>query len=71
MEYEGSLKGLVAQPSNLAKPRYWSMLGDLIRFYRTAPRHAHTGPEKETLGAFVERQNYGDAFVFDHLIRIK
>ena len=68
MEYEGSLKGLVAQPSNLAKPRYWSMLGDLIRFYRTAPRHAHTGPEKETLGAFVERQNYGDAFVFDHLI---
>ena len=39
MEYEGSLKGLVAQPSNLAKPRYWSMLGDLVRFYRTAPRH--------------------------------
>ena len=68
MEYEGSLKGLVAQPSNLTKPRYWSMLGDLVRFYRTAPRHAHTGPEKETLGAFVERQNYGDAFVYDHLI---
>ena len=41
---------------------------DLVRFYRTALCHAHTGPEKETLGAFVERQNYGDAFVYDHLI---
>ena len=68
MEYEGSLRGLVAQPSNLTKPRYWSMLGDLVRFYSTAPRHAYTGPEKETLGGFVERQKYGDAFVSDHLI---
>ena len=37
MEYEGSIKGLLAQPSNLLVPRYWSMLGDLVRFYRTAP----------------------------------
>ena len=26
LEYEGSLKGLLAQPSNLLKPSYWSML---------------------------------------------
>ena len=37
MEYEGSIKGLLAQPSNLLVSRYWSMLGDLVRFYRTAP----------------------------------
>ena len=34
-EYEGSLAGLVAQPGNLLKPRYWSMISDLVRFYRT------------------------------------
>ena len=44
------------------------MLGDLIRFYRTAPQYAYSGPAQETLGAFVLRQKYGDAFVHDHLI---
>ena len=68
MEYEGSIKGLLAQPSNLLTPRYWSMLGDLVRFYRTAPHYAHSGPAQETLGAFLARQEYGDAFVYDHLI---
>jgi predicted NAD/FAD-binding protein len=29
MEYEGSVKGLLAQPSNLLAPRYWSMLATL------------------------------------------
>ena len=67
-EYEGSLKGLLAQPSNLLRPRYWSMLSDLVRFYRTAPRDAYNGPEDETLGAFIARQNYGEAFVTDHLL---
>ena len=68
MEYEGSIRGLLAQPSNLLTPRYWSMLGDLVRFYRTAPHYAHSGPAQETLGAFLARQEYGDAFVYDHLI---
>lgn len=67
-EYEGSLKGLLAQPSNLLRPRYWSMLSDLVRFYRTAPRTAYDGPEDETLGAFIKRQNYSEAFVTDHLL---
>ena len=35
-EYEGSLKGLMAQPTNLLKLSYWSMLFDLVRFYKTA-----------------------------------
>ena len=68
MEYEGSIKGLLAQPSNLFSKRYWSMLGDLLRFYRTAPQYAYSGPAQETLSAFVLRQKYGDAFVHDHLI---
>ncbi len=68
MEYEGSVKGLLAQPANLLKGRYWSMLSDLVRFYKTAARQADSGPDGETLGQFVARQGYGKAFVDDHLI---
>ncbi|MBY9027862.1 FAD-dependent oxidoreductase, partial [Pseudomonas fluorescens] len=39
LEYSGSsLNGLFAQRSNVFRPRFWSMLGDLWRFYREAPR---------------------------------
>ena len=68
LEYEGSIKGLLAQPANLLKKRYWSMLADLLRFYKTAPGQAMDGPEDETLGQFVTRQGYGSAFVDDHLV---
>ena len=33
-----SLRGLLAQPANAFKPRFWSMIRDLLRFYREAPR---------------------------------
>jgi len=68
MEYEGSVKGLLAQPENLLKKRYWSMLSDLVRFYKTAQRQADQGPRYETLGQFVARLGYGSAFVDDHLV---
>ncbi len=67
-EYEGSIRGLLAQPANLAQPRYWSMLAELVRFYRSARRTAYDGPINESLGAFVARQGYSDAFVADHLL---
>ena len=55
-EYEGSIRGLLAQPVNLTKPRYWSMLAELVRFfYRSAPRTAYDGPTNESLGAFVAK----------------
>ena len=67
-EYEGSLRGLLAQPSNLFKRRYWAMLKDLVRFYRTAPRHAYDGPITESLRDFIVRERYSAAFVEDHLL---
>ena len=67
-EYEGSLKGLMAQPANLLKLSYWSMLFDLVRFYKTAVRHVENGPEGENLGAFIERERYGRPFIDDHLL---
>ena len=40
LEYAGKrfCPDLFAQPGNMLKPRFWSMLRDLLRFYRQAPR---------------------------------
>ena len=40
LEYSSDgLAGLFAQKRNLADPRFWAMMRDLIRFQRTAPGH--------------------------------
>jgi uncharacterized protein len=68
-EYSGGarLKGLFAQRSNLLSPRFWSMLRDLIRFYREAPTHAGK-LGLATLGEFLAANRYGPAFRDDHLL---
>lgn len=70
MEYSGaSLGGLVAQRRNIVRPRFWSMLYDLQRFYRKAPALAHDPDHvSRTLGEFIAAENYGAAFVEDHLL---
>ena len=67
-EYEGSLGGLLAQKSNLLKPRFWSMLAGLIKFYRTGMAEKDNGPTGETLAGFIKRCKLPDAFVEDHLL---
>ena len=64
---------LFAQPRNLASPRFWSMLWDLVRFYRQAPHHlasTATSPVTSpvTLGDFLDTHGYGKAFQDDHLL---
>jgi predicted NAD/FAD-binding protein len=70
LEYSGSgLSGLFGQPSNLFEPRFWSMLADLVRFYRQAPRDAALCDDQEiSLGKYLERGRYGMAFRNDHLL---
>ena len=78
MEYSGeSLAGFIAQKSNLLRPRFWSMLYDLQRFYRMAPSavlHGKNAPEKTTatsrmtLGSFLSHHKFGPAFIEDHLL---
>jgi predicted NAD/FAD-binding protein len=70
LEYSGGrFKGLFAQPRNVLRPRFWSMLSDLQRFYREAPRDLvlldgiHT-----TLGDYLDAGRYGSAFRNDHLL---
>ncbi|MGC1303280.1 MAG: FAD-dependent oxidoreductase [Caulobacteraceae bacterium] len=60
---------LLAQPRNLVRPRFWSMLRDLVRFYREAPQ-ALAALERQpcTLGELLDRGGYGRAFQDDHLL---
>ncbi|CAN5342638.1 NAD(P)/FAD-dependent oxidoreductase [soil metagenome] len=70
LEYAGtSLSGLFAQRRNLLSPRFWSMLGDLRRFYAQASQDAaalsQTG---QSLGDYLDAGGYGEAFRDDHLL---
>jgi predicted NAD/FAD-binding protein len=67
LEYSGTdLGGLFAQRRNLASPRFWSMLRDLERFYRRAPRElADMG--SLGLGDYLDGLGCGAAFRDDHL----
>jgi len=70
LEYAGTdLNSLFAQRRNLFSPRFWSMLADLVRFYKTTDAHdvATTDPGL-TLGQFLEAGGYGGAFRDDHLL---
>lgn len=67
LEYAGTDWGtLLAQKANVLRPRFWSMMRDLVRFYREAPRDL---PLLGTLSLadYLERGGYGAAFRDDHL----
>jgi predicted NAD/FAD-binding protein len=69
-EYGGnSLASLFAQKKNLLRPRFWSMLAGIVRFYRRAP---HDLPllsvSGMTLGDYLSHGKYGTAFARDHLL---
>ncbi len=69
-EYSGSgISGLLGQRINVLRPRFWSMVKDILRFYREAPLMLGR-PETGclTLGEFLERENYSRRFVEDHLL---
>jgi predicted NAD/FAD-binding protein len=72
LEYAGAkgAAGVFARPANLARPRFLLMLAEILRFWRKArallaspadgaPEHG--GPE-ETLGEFLEREQFSDYF---------
>ncbi len=70
LEYGGDgLAALFAQRRNLLRPRFWSMLNDLMRFCREAPAHACALDANLTsLGDYLDTQGYGAAFQNDHLL---
>ena len=70
LEYSGSgLSGVFGQPRNLIRPRFWSMLADLVRFYREAPIDKDlVDDEQISLGDYLTKGRYGGAFRDDHLL---
>jgi predicted NAD/FAD-binding protein len=70
LEYSGgSLGALFAQKRNLVRPRFWSMLKDLLRFYREAPQDiSRLENSGITLGDYLSANGYGAAFRDDHLL---
>jgi predicted NAD/FAD-binding protein len=70
LEYSGGgLSGLFGQKRNLLRPRFWSMVSDLVRFYREATRDVgRPGMEHISLGEYLEQGGYGAAFRDDHLM---
>lgn len=63
------LNGLFAQRLNLFRPRFISLLLDIVRFYREAPKDvaARARPDYR-LGDYLKDRNYGRAFIDDHLL---
>jgi predicted NAD/FAD-binding protein len=70
LEYSGNnLAGLFAEKRNLFRPRFWSMLRDVHRFYREAPRDLTALEEfHTTLGDYLDANAYGMPFRRDHLL---
>ncbi|MDX5362242.1 MAG: FAD-dependent oxidoreductase [Alphaproteobacteria bacterium] len=73
-EYAGDVRGLVAQPANLLRRRYWRMLADVVRFYRSGasvlaglPDARHDG-DAPTLRDILEDGGYSETFAVDHLL---
>ncbi|MDA0786670.1 MAG: FAD-dependent oxidoreductase [Proteobacteria bacterium] len=70
LEYSSNLpRGLFGQPSNIARPRFWSMLADLRRFYAAAPADLAAGALIGlSLGQYLSQGSYGRTFIDDHLL---
>lgn len=66
-EYSGgNLLGLVAQTSNVLRPRYWAMLKDIVTFFSKA-RHDVGRQDLGTLEQYLDARGYGAAFRQNYL----
>lgn len=71
LEYNGhNLNSLFAQRRNLLSPRFLGMIKDILRFNKEAPVELARGQlsQGETLGAYLDRKGYGQAFMQDYLV---
>jgi len=69
VEYGGvGLAPLFGRPSNLLRARFWSMLSDLVRFYRGAPADRPGLGDDTTLGDYLDSRGYGRPFQEEHIL---
>ncbi len=70
MQYCGNgLSGLFAQPRNMLRPQFLRMVRDVLRFFKTAETDLESrNLTDETLGEYLRRHRFGNAFIDHHLI---
>jgi len=68
LEYSSLLKGLAAQPANFLRRDYLTMWRDLLRFYREAADTLDAADTRTTLGSYLDKHGYSDAFARFHLL---
>jgi uncharacterized protein len=63
------LNGILGQRSNVVRPRFWSMVCDIRRFYReTSVLLDQPVIDGLSLGDYLDRERYSRAFVDDHIL---
>ena len=70
-EWSGEGKGLFAQRSNFFRPRHWRMIFDIVRFNQYALDlldRNDNGSRSLTIGQYLRRHGYSQAFCDDYLI---
>lgn len=68
-EYASSLSGYFRAPRTLINPRFWEVVREVVRFYRTAPEAMRRlADDGLSLGEFLDACGYGEAFQQDHLL---
>jgi len=71
LEYSGNgLNTLFAQRRNIFRPRHWKMLRDIVRFNKQSQQDFLSDDldENETLGSYLDRHNFGEAFKKYYLV---
>ena len=69
LEYNAtSLDALFCQRRNLLSPRFWTMVREILRFYREAPALLTQDGPGPTLGEYLARERYSALFVDAHLV---
>jgi predicted NAD/FAD-binding protein len=70
LEYSSlHFNGLFAQRRNLFNPRFYSMLFEIMRFFREAPVALEEGKLAGlTLGDYFSRNNFSDYFIEHHIL---
>lgn len=71
LEYNGtSINSLFAQRRNLVRPRFWTMIRDILRFNRQTVELLNKNDvnDQQTLGEFVKANGYSEAFVNYYIV---
>lgn len=70
LEYSGTgMSGLFAQKKNLIRPQFWSMIFDLMKFYKEAPNFIDNPSINEmSLGELLQKNDCRDPFIYNHLL---